>query len=49
MPQNEHCAVQYQKVLRDKLYKKKYRETFFFNVLYTHTINNQKETALDRQ
>ena len=28
---------------------KKTERLFFFNVLHTHTINNQKETALDRQ
>ena len=28
----------------------KYREIIFFKALYTHTIDNQKETtALDRQ
>ena len=30
-------------------FAQKRQRLFFFNVLHTHTINNQKETALDRQ
>ena len=51
MPQNELMALYKIKKYWGTICKKKYRETIFLNVsyIYIQTINNQKETVLDRQ